>query len=101
MADRGSELGFFQGIHVRADIRIDISVSIRPMTIKFGKQVHLQESTQMKLIKQLLVTSPLYLHYHSAYCHQIWQGDDYSSGTSTHNITLPLGHVVLRNHLTN
>ena len=51
MADIGSELSFFQGIYVKIDIRIDISISTRPMTIKFGKQVHLQDLTQMKLIE--------------------------------------------------
>ena len=46
MADRGGEFSFFQGIHVR----IDISISVRPMITKFGKQVHLQDLTQMRLI---------------------------------------------------
>ena len=40
VADWGSEFSFFQAIHVTIDI-IDISISIRPMTIKFGKQVHI------------------------------------------------------------
>ena len=57
MADRGSEFSFFQGIHVEIDKIIDISISIRPMIIKFGKQIHLQNLTQMRLIQQVLVTS--------------------------------------------
>ena len=57
MADQGGEFSFFQDIHVRIDIRSDISISIRPMTTKFGKQVHLQDLTQMRLIKQVLMTS--------------------------------------------
>ena len=80
MAYRGGELSFFQGIHVRNDIRIDISISVRPMTTKFDKQVHLQDLTQMTLIKLVLVTSKsrdklkkLYLNYQSAYGHQTWQ----------------------------
>ena len=56
MADLGGEFNFFRGIHERIDIIIDISNSIRPMTTKFGKQVHLQGLTQMRLIKQVLVT---------------------------------------------
>ena len=56
MADQGGEVSFFQDIHVRIEIRIDISISIQPMIIKFGKQVHLQELTQMRLIKQVLET---------------------------------------------
>ena len=62
MEDRGGEFSFFQGIYVRFDIRIGISISVRPMTTKFGKQVHLQDLTQMILIKQVLVTSLLQDH---------------------------------------
>ena len=51
MADRGGEFSFFQGIHVR----IDISISVRPMITKFAKQVHLQDLAQMRLITQVLV----------------------------------------------
>ena len=56
MADRGGEFRFFQGIHVRIDITIDILISIKPIIAKFGKQLHLQDLAQMRLIKQLLVT---------------------------------------------
>ena len=56
MADRGSEFRFFQGIHVRIDITIDILISIKPIIAKFGKQLHLHDLAQMRLIKQLLVT---------------------------------------------
>ena len=37
MADRGSEFSFLIGIHVR----VDISISIKPMITNFGKQLHL------------------------------------------------------------
>ena len=47
---------FFQGIHVRTDIRIDVSISIWRMITKFGKQVHLQDTRQMRLVKQVLAT---------------------------------------------
>ena len=53
MADRGDEFSFFQGTHVR----IDSSISLRPMITKFGKQVHLQNVNQMKLTKPVLATS--------------------------------------------
>ena len=56
MAGLGSEFKFFQDIHVSIDIRVDISISIRLMTTKFAKQIHLQELTQIKLTKQVLVT---------------------------------------------
>ena len=49
MADQSGACNFFQGIHVRTDIR-------RPMTTRFGKHVHQGELTQMRLIKQVLVT---------------------------------------------
>ena len=35
MADRGGEFSLFQGIHVRIDVKIDISITIRPMITKF------------------------------------------------------------------
>ena len=54
MADPGGEFRFFQGILERIDMRIDISISIRPMTTKFGEQLHLQDLTQMRLILTLL-----------------------------------------------
>ena len=57
MVDQGSEFSFFQSIHVRINIRIDMSISIRPMITKFGIQVHLQNLIQMRLIMQELVTS--------------------------------------------
>ena len=37
------------------DMAITISIFISPMTNKFGKQVHLEEFTQMRLIKKKLV----------------------------------------------
>ena len=39
MVDLGGEFSFFHGIHVRIEIRIDTSISIRPMIQPFGKQV--------------------------------------------------------------
>ena len=56
MADQGGDFSFFQGIHLRIDIRMGISISIRPMITKFGMQVYLLYLTQMRLIKQVLVT---------------------------------------------
>ena len=54
--DRGGEFRFFQVIHLRIDIRIDVFVSIRPITTKFGKHVHPQDLTKMSLIKQMLLS---------------------------------------------
>ena len=47
MADRDDKFIFFQDIY----LRIDIFVSIGPRVIKFGKQVHLKDLTQTRLIK--------------------------------------------------
>ena len=54
MLNRGGEFRFFQGICVRTARRIDISISIRPKTTKFEKPLHLQDLTQMRLIKLVM-----------------------------------------------
>ena len=36
MTDQGGEFSLFQGIHVRIDTEIDISISIRPVNPRFG-----------------------------------------------------------------
>ena len=56
-SNQGGEFSFFQGIYIRIDLRIAIFISIIPMTTKFVKQVHPQELTQTRLIKQVLMTS--------------------------------------------
>ena len=45
MADCRDEFCFFRGIHVRIDVRIDIFITIRPMTTNVGNQVHLEDLT--------------------------------------------------------
>ena len=45
MVNQGGEFNFVQGTHVRIDIGLDISISIRPMINKLSKQVHLQDLT--------------------------------------------------------
>ena len=57
MVDLGGKFSFPWGMNVRIDIRIDISISIWPMTTKFNNQVHLEELTQVRLMKQVLKTS--------------------------------------------
>ena len=95
MAHRGSEFNFFQDIYVRIDIRIDISISIRPMTTKFDKQVYLQDLPQMRLIKQVLVRSrdnlkAFYLYYQSAYGHQTWQDGNLPWYAPAHKVHMTL-----------
>ena len=73
MVVQGGEFGFFWSIHVRIDIRIEISTSARLMTTKFGKQVHQEELTQRSIIKQVLETSSCenqnfnHIHYQISY----------------------------------
>ena len=56
------EFSYFQDIHVRIDLKIDISISIEPMIIKFDKQLHLQQLTPIILTKQVLVMSSRHNH---------------------------------------
>ena len=58
MVDPCGMFSFVLSIHAIIYIRIEISISIRPITTKFGMHVHLELShlTQMRLIKQVLVT---------------------------------------------
>ena len=58
LVDQSCEFSFLWDINVRINERIYISISIRPKTTKFGKQLHLEELTQVRLIKQVLVISP-------------------------------------------
>ena len=51
MADWKYKSSFLQGIHVRIDTKIDISISIKTITTKFHKQILLEELTQIRLIK--------------------------------------------------
>ena len=94
---------FFQGIHVRIDIGIDISISIKPITTKFGKQVHLQGLIQMRQIKKVLVTSlrqdhvtsKKHLYYQSAYGHQVLQDGNLPWWALAHKVTWSFDHVAL------
>ena len=56
MVDPASEISFFRSNHARINIGIDMSISMRPMTTKFGRQVHLEELTHIRLVKQMLMT---------------------------------------------
>ena len=62
MADQGGEFSFFQGIHVKIEEKVDIFISRKSMIPKFGKQVHLSELTQMRLIMQVLKMSASQTH---------------------------------------
>ena len=57
MENRVGRFRFLPDIYLITDIIIDISISMRPMTTKFDKQVHAEELTRMRLTKQVLVIS--------------------------------------------
>ena len=57
MVYRGGELSFFHFVHLTIATRTDISISLRVMITKFGKQVHQQELSQVEIIKQVLMKS--------------------------------------------
>ena len=42
---------------------------------------------------------PVYLHYHSNYDHQIWQGNDLPWADFTHKVAQPFVHMVLLEHM--
>ena len=94
MVDWGSKFSFFQGIHVRIDLRIDISISIGSMATKYGRQVHLEELTQMKLIKQVMVMSSnqdhmrilKHLLYQSSFGHQTLQHGHLPQWATAHKV---------------
>ena len=59
MAGLYFDFGFFWDTQMQIDIRVDISISVRPMTIEFGTQVHLDESIDLRVISQILMMSSL------------------------------------------
>ena len=44
------------------DVRIHIHVSVNPITTTFGKEVHLEDMTQIRLMMQVLVASSRQYH---------------------------------------
>ena len=57
MVDQAEQFSFFWDIHIKIDTRVDISISLRPMTTKFGKRLDIEELTNLRLDKHVLVTS--------------------------------------------
>ena len=108
MLDRSGEFSFFRGIHVSIDVRIDISISIRPMQVQAGtsRRLDWNEANQagagdVIMSRSLDKLKTLYLHSQSANCHETWQDGDLSWWAPTHNVTRPFDHVVLLDHVTN
>ena len=64
-------------IHVRFCIRIDISISIRPIITKLN-----------------------HISIPSVYTHQIWQVDNLPWRAPVYKVTLLFNHVILQDHLT-
>ena len=80
------------------------------MIAEFGKQVHLQDLIQIRVIKQVLVDAitsksrdklkKLYLVYQGAYGHQTWQDGNLPWWTPAHKVTWLFDHVILRDNVT-
>ena len=109
MENRVGRFRFLPDIYLITDIIIDISISMRRMTTKFGNQVHAVELTQMRLTKQVLVITSrsrkelrtLYPHYQNAYAHQTRQNGNIIWWDPTLKLKLFIGQLVLKYHLTN
>ena len=98
MPDGGGEFSFFQGIHVRIDIRIDIPIPIKPVTISGGFDSN--ETTQADAGDVITSRSrdklkTLYLNYESAYGHQTWEDGNLAWWTPVHRVKWPFDHVIL------
>ena len=59
MVDRRGDFRFLRDIHVITEMIVDISTSMRPMVTQFGKKVHLDELSHLRLIEQVLVALSL------------------------------------------
>ena len=77
MVDRDFEFSFFHSVHVRIDIKIDISISIRPIITKFGTSTAFESNETNQAGAGAVITlrlrdklKRLYLDYQSAYDYQ-------------------------------
>ena len=79
MADRGGDFSFFQGMHVKIDKRIDISISIRPMTRQEDTSGGVNSNNTNQAVAGDVITLrshdklQTYFHYQSVFGHQTWQ----------------------------
>ena len=46
---RGDEFSFLRDIQIKTDVRVDSFTTVRPMTAKFGMQVHIEDLTHLRL----------------------------------------------------
>ena len=82
MADRSGEFSFFQGIHVRIDIRIDLhfyktydhhiweAITSTGFNSNETNQAGASDVIMSRSHDEL---KTLFLHYHRAYGHKTWQ----------------------------
>ena len=81
---------------------VTISTTTVPMATNLGRMMATHMTLWSRGIAKLHgKLKPLSLHYHRAYSHQTSQDPDLPSVSSTHKVTLPFGHVVLQDHMTN
>ena len=101
----GTSKLWVQGVHVRIDMRIDISVSIRFITNKFCKQVHLHfdsNETNQPGVRDVITSSlsdklKTYLQYQ---CRQISQDGNLPWCTPADYVTWQFDHADLYDRLT-
>ena len=72
MAGRGGEFRFFQGIHVKTDISIDISISIAGTSREVESNVTNQAGAGNVTTSRSLDKLKSYIHYQRSYRHQPW-----------------------------
>ena len=87
-----------------------ISISIRPIFTKFGKQVYIQDLNQIIFVEQMLwrhnvkmtwQTKINNLQYYNIYDHKNRQYYDLPWLSFTHKVKWPPNHVFLLQHVTN
>ena len=100
MVDRDGEFSFFLDIHVRIDIRIDISFFLRPYDLQIwqaGTSTGF-DSNQAGAVDVITSRShdklkTLYLYYQSAYGYQTWQDGNLPWWVPAHKFKWPFDYV--------
>ena len=109
MANRDGQFSFFQGIHVKIDIRTDACISIRPLSPNLARRYiyKIFDSNETNqggagdIITSRSRDKQKYLHYQSAYGHQTWEDGNLPWWAPAYKIRWPFDHLVLGDHLTN
>ena len=87
MAGRSGDFRFFQGIHVRTDISIDISISIADTSTGVDSNVTNQAGAGNVTTSRSREKLKSYLHYQRSYQHQPWQDRNLPRLAPTQKVT--------------